>query len=221
MLCRLLVLICIVTLIGCNGDDVVERTSFNRTVTTITPWYCPDIETSSISDAMLVSGEANSRHFILIKEDIINPNNIKILAEPSPDVISEITSSLNALIKADLKDKGSAEIGLLTTFANKINKLSNRSQAIILFRDASYRLAEAYTNNIIDSRDYYELFGKVYTDMRTILEKEIPLLYSYETSKVSNKSDVNKGIISKIKTQFTKYVTPLSTVLLFFVAITI
>lgn len=100
-----------------------------------------------------------------------------IIAEPSPDAFAEFAETFKAAFEASASAKnkgdfkGAAEI--LSAATNNLVQLGARSQGVIVFRDGSYRLAEAYMNGIIGEEDYADLFEKTLAASKDLILKEL------------------------------------------------
>lgn len=98
--------------------------------------------------------------------------NDKIISEPSPDTFAQVASALKYVgtLSAEVSGlsgapagnaKGSAAFELVDRFARNAALLGVRSQGLSLFRDGTYRLAEAYMNGVVQPEGYAKLYGKL------------------------------------------------------------
>jgi len=79
-----------------------------------------------------------------------------LCAEPSPDALSSFASSLGA--GGSLSGRGSASAA--QAFSQAAASVGLRTQSITLMRDASYRICEAYYNNMLTPSDVKVLLSR-------------------------------------------------------------
>lgn len=104
----------------------------------------------------LVSFEATRRAaYVVINKD----GTIRMAAEPPPDAALDASVDATATLKAML-EKVELEGSLDAKVVEKIVKLTERTQAVVLMRDAMFRLAEMHVNGVIDNDDYLTLYNK-------------------------------------------------------------
>jgi len=117
------------------------------------------------------------RRTVLIMPD--PGENLRICAEPPPDVAENLTSSIRFLAELQVKHPEipvgvSAEF--YRAFASSAMRLFYRSQGIQLFRDGMYNLCQAYMNKAIDKEKYMEKYKELLDSAKALIEKEIPEL---------------------------------------------
>jgi hypothetical protein len=101
-----------------------------------------------------------------------------IVAEPPPDVFEEVTTALNFLASASVAGEvDAAELAVGFSTVRDAMQLAERSQALLYFRDASYRLAEARINNHLTHEEYSSLFKQLIEDIKVIMRAEAKLFY--------------------------------------------
>ena len=103
----------------------------------------------------LIDYEATRRGTYVVQD---GSNAIRIAAEPPPDVAFESTSKLtaslgDAVLKTDDAKLSGQVIETLT-------KLTERTQSVVIMRDAMFRLAEMHLNGAIDNEQYAFLYNK-------------------------------------------------------------
>jgi hypothetical protein len=54
-----------------------------------------------------------------------------------------------------------------------IQKLNEKSQGVLWFRDVSYRLCEAYVNGVLDQKSYKNLLELAIKESSSVINKEI------------------------------------------------
>jgi hypothetical protein len=103
----------------------------------------------------LVDYEATRRGTYIVRD---TDGKIRIAAEPPPDVAFESTAKLLASL-SDAVSK--AEAGKIDgEVVEKIVNLTERTQAVVIMRDAMFRLAEMHLNGAIDTENYHLLYNK-------------------------------------------------------------
>ena len=123
--------------------------------------FTPPAQTRTIfSDdnihAKMVSFEATRRAAYVIVD---NDGSVRMAAEPPPDAALDASVDATATLKAML-EKVELEGELSAEVVEKIVKLTERTQAVVLMRDAMFRLAEMHVNGVITSEDYLALYNK-------------------------------------------------------------
>ena len=109
--------------------------------------------------------------FFMEREDAEGkPLSSYIIAEPSPDAFAEFAAAFQAAGEAAGniepgtngatfgKIEGQAAAEIFDRVATHMVRLGIRSQGVIIFRDGTYRLAEAYMNEQIQPEQYAELY---------------------------------------------------------------
>ena len=87
-----------------------------------------------------------------VSDDGLKTEDVIVLSEPSPDGFNQLATALTF----DASDAGGSSIELKRDAKSALARLGHRSQGIILFRDASHRLAEARFNGVITEAEYIE-----------------------------------------------------------------
>jgi hypothetical protein len=125
-------------------------------------------------------GTTAETRLVMIKE-LRNPisgktTNVLMYAEPPPDVALQINEKLQSLLKASYSD-GKQDVGLEAQAARELAKdvarLSTRSQGVIIFRDASFALAQAYVNGALNQKQYAAALTNLYTNAIQLITTEI------------------------------------------------
>lgn len=123
--------------------------------------FTPPAQTRAIhkndnATVKLVSFEATRRAaYVVANED----GTIRMAAEPPPDAALDASVDATATLKAML-EKVELEGKLSVKVVESIVNLTERTQAIVLMRDAMFRLAEMHVNGVINSDDYLTLYNK-------------------------------------------------------------
>lgn len=104
----------------------------------------------------------------------------KVIAEPSPGAFANVAKSLALMVEGEGADgaqslSAKAKFELLNQIYRTLARLGARSQGVILFRDASYRLAEAYINDEISSAEFLEEYNKLVDRAASLIELELKL----------------------------------------------
>lgn len=101
---------------------------------------------------------------------------IVICAEPSPDAISALSSSLNTSGSFSLSDPSGKEIAAALAIALAQTEAAGyvglRTQTIQLLRDGMYRLCEGYANAALTRHDYTRLQRRYQNTMLALLAIE-------------------------------------------------
>jgi hypothetical protein len=84
---------------------------------------------------------------------------LRIAAEPPPDAALESTVGLTAKL-ADTIARAGVEGSVDAEVVERIVALTERTQAVVLMRDAMFRLAEMHLNGVIDSETYVAMYNK-------------------------------------------------------------
>jgi|SaaInl8_200m_RNA_FD_contig_101_166403_length_4234_multi_3_in_0_out_0_2 paraquat-inducible protein B len=115
---------------------------------------------------------------------IVELKNGKFCAEPSPDAMEQVSKKYDSSIEAQVKnaqkliDKADNELSadvkakLMVEIQRTIQKLNEKSQGVLWFRDVSYRLCEAYVNGILDRDSYKELLTLAIKEGSKVIENE-------------------------------------------------
>src|SRR5262245_8573836 len=91
-----------------------------------------------------------------------------ICAEPSPDALSAISSSLSASFGGLFPSGQQIQAALAAALSETAGQLGVRNATIQLLRDGMYRQCEAYMNGLI-GRDYYEQIANKYVNAMVAL----------------------------------------------------
>ena len=97
---------------------------------------------------------------------------ILVCAEPSPDALSIVSTSLNASAGMSIPSGVKGEPKIEKTLKEIAQTLGSRETTIQLLRDGLYRQCEAYLNGMIDADDYKELANRYVDAMVTLLAIE-------------------------------------------------
>ena len=89
---------------------------------------------------------------------------VTVCAEPSPDVALQITNSIMA--QAALQNP-SVSVDVQTQFSTAVVQLANRTETVVLLREAMYRLCEQSVNENLNSDQTMQLYELV---MQTTLK---------------------------------------------------
>ncbi|HTO65559.1 MAG TPA: hypothetical protein VMM15_30385 [Bradyrhizobium sp.] len=124
---------------------------------------------------------------------------VLICAEPSPDALSAISSSLSASFGGIFPSGTNVQAALAQALSETASQLGVRNATIQLLRDGLYRQCEAYLNGLI-KQDYYEQISNKYVNAMVALlaiEQLAPVnasataLRASDGGKVSTKTTVN------------------------------
>jgi hypothetical protein len=127
------------------------------------------------------------------------PRSTLFCAEPSPDALSAISSSLSASFGGLFPSGVQVQAALAQALSETASQLGVRNATIQLLRDGLYRQCEAYLNGLIDE-DHYDLIANKYVNAMVALlaiEQLAPVGASATTirasdgGKVSTETSVN------------------------------
>jgi len=93
---------------------------------------------------------------------------ILVCAEPSPDALSAISSSLSTSVGGLFPSGAEVQAALSQALSETASQLGVRNATIQLLRDGLYRQCEAYMNGLID-RFYYEQIANKYVNAMVAL----------------------------------------------------
>lgn len=101
-------------------------------------------------------------------------------AEPAPEAITALTTSLGLTGSAANKVKDSAlqeaNLQLASAFAQEFKPLAYRTQGLALFRDASFAYCQLWIQGKLNSNEYGQLLSDAYRRAIPLIEKELPLM---------------------------------------------
>ncbi len=104
-------------------------------------------------------------------EQSIRFRRVMVCAEPSPDALSVVSSSLNAY-GSGLNWLFGGKIGIEELFQEGGRNLFTRNATIQLLRDGLYRQCEAYLNGVINKKEYKDLADRYIDGMVALLAIE-------------------------------------------------
>ena len=122
------------------------------------------------------------------------PRKVLVCAEPSPDAVSVVTSSLEASVDIPLLESDNGKAVVNKFFENLALSLGSRNTTIQLLRDGLYRQCEAYLNGVINAEEYKKLANRYVDGMVTLLaiERITPDPKSASDSDSDTKSPIKK-----------------------------
>jgi hypothetical protein len=130
-----------------------------------------------------------------------------VCAEPSPDALSAISSSLSASFGGLFPSGANVQAALATALSETASQLGVRNATIQLLRDGLYRQCEAYMNGLIDKSYYEQISNKYVNAMVALLAiEQLAPVSATATSirasgggKVSTKTSVNVRTVTPAK----------------------
>lgn len=151
----------------------------------IFPGRNPDIPSEFWQDLFATKSAAQddtNKLLTLLDQDKFDESRLLyngFVAEPSPDVFEEIAKAYTAAFEATSKLKSdeniNAQARVASSFANSAQMLGARSQGVILFRDASYRLAEARLNGWLNDTQYNDLMQVLIEACEGLIKEQLEL----------------------------------------------
>lgn len=93
---------------------------------------------------------------------------VLVCAEPSPDALSVVSSSLGAAASVGGDGEGRSNVSIASAIQEAVRELGHRNATIQLLRDGLYRQCEAYLNGVI-SADEYRALSNRYVDGMVVL----------------------------------------------------
>ncbi|MHC4334456.1 MAG: hypothetical protein ACYSUP_15600 [Planctomycetota bacterium] len=170
------------------------------------------------SEASLISSKAPTRTTIVYRDTFQkdgDPNvykaadhkpdgRIHFLAEPSPDVVMQMSESIALLMKAKYEkkitdDAFAASLGLLRDYTETAKMLTRRSQGVVYFRDAAYRLAEASLNGISSAEMYNEHMKHLFRLTSELIREEIPYIHAPDEEDEDPNKPADSSKIEKLR----------------------
>lgn len=103
---------------------------------------------------------------------VLHDKEAKICAEPSPDAITQLASTLGMFVDAGAKDKAALGAAFQDAFSTGAKQLFQRSQAVQFFRDATFAMCNAHLNNAFQDEKFLQEFRALRKDVAKILLKE-------------------------------------------------
>jgi hypothetical protein len=116
-----------------------------------------------------------------------------VCAEPSPDALSAISSSLSASFGGLFPSGAEVQAALAAALSETASQLGMRNATIQLLRDGLYRQCEAYMNGLIDA-DYYEQIANKYVNAMVALlaiEQVAPVAATATTIRAGDNATVS------------------------------
>jgi len=121
--------------------------------------------------ATLASRPESRLSFINVAEG--TPRYASMCSEPPADAAASISSTFQGGLEVNAGNDQGGKAELASTLATAIQALTQRSQGVVLFRDASFRYCEAYLNGLLGKKDYFAEIKGLYTDAKLLIEKEL------------------------------------------------
>lgn len=128
---------------------------------------------------------------------LVNFFNQRFCAEAPTEIGLDFSKIAKATGSADATSQGNLALGLMLGSSSGNSVLNKRSQAVQMFLANSYYSCQMYMNEAISGEQMVEVQLKTMALLIPLLEKELPLLYSSDTSPGSStipKLDVTKAI---------------------------
>lgn len=168
------------------------------------------VATSAESRLVMVkSNEPDLRWWRIWGHTNAFPIEARICAEPPPDVAQRIFEKLDLTTKVSGSNgsvSANAEVELARQVARDIAQLTKRSQGVILFRDFSFRLSEAYFNGAIDANQLQSALSNAFVVASETIKFE--LQKNPTLSNTSNQSDLAELLSADakdLKSEITTY----------------
>lgn len=99
-----------------------------------------------------------------------------VCAEPSPDALSAIASTINAELRRHRPggdgNAGETSASLAGSLSETVQAIGDRTQVVQLLRDALYRACEAYANGALDDFGYAVILGQIDLFMLQLLSAD-------------------------------------------------
>lgn len=163
--------------VGCSSTNKHQRVFHTERGATLGKFgFLPYAFVKQENKVCTLATEADTRTILVIQDK--SGSSPKILAEASPDVIDELTKKFSLLLDAAIRNAKNSElfktsVESLTQYSQTVAKLTTRSQGVIYFRDASYRLMEAYLNKAITEEQFVELFTIILNNTKELIGHEL------------------------------------------------
>ena len=99
-----------------------------------------------------------------------------VCAEPSPDALSAIASTINAELRRNRPggdgNAGETSASLAGSLSETVQAIGDRTQVVQLLRDTLYRACEAYANGALDDFGYAVILGQIDLFMLQLLSAD-------------------------------------------------
>jgi hypothetical protein len=195
-----------ILLVGCYStkNTAKVRTGFNAAYIAPKGFYAEDTLGNQITDlssgAYFFDGSMRMGISNVIRRtDDNNQFDAKYLAEEQPDVVREFVRKLSIKAEADVKNTNAqaveAEVELISSLTNSVQKLTNKSASLNLSRSILYRFNENVYNGADDI--HIERFQVTSDSLIGLQNKEFAFRKSLITEKTKMLSELNK-VISEI-----------------------
>lgn len=110
-----------------------------------------------------------------LKEGGAKGGNLLVCAEPSPDAVEALSSSVEASIAAQRGGDQSANIDAANRLATSVALAMRRTQGLQLFRDGVFALCQGAMNGLRDAKDPEVIYQKAFGDLVQTSAKLIEL----------------------------------------------
>lgn len=118
-------------------------------------------------EADVTAVDAKQRLFVTVPVNDDRKSNLKFCAEPSPDALSAISSSLSTSLSVGIIGQGEGAAGVASSLQEAVQKIGKRNATVQLFRDGWYRLCEGSVNGDI-RKSTYTLLATKYADSTVV-----------------------------------------------------
>jgi hypothetical protein len=107
---------------------------------------------------------------------LMNVDNNRVCAEPSPDAAENISYNLSAALSAKQKSGDQADASVATALQSAAHSLFTRTQGVQFYRDGMFSLCLAYMNGEIEGSDYKTLSSELRGQAFELIKEEIPYI---------------------------------------------
>lgn len=175
---RIISFLLILSLSGCAGFTSPARKHVLETDTAY--WF--DYDASRRGAFMIPSDDQNVK------------KNVKICAEPSPDVALQILDKFKLTVSIEkIPVSGQADI------SQQVIQLAGRGQSILFLREALYRLCEVSLNNQLTKEQILEMYKQVIEVSSKLAEAELTKAEAELTKEKTRLLEIRKDIDMKIE----------------------
>jgi hypothetical protein len=107
---------------------------------------------------------------------LMNVDNNRVCAEPSPDAAENLSYNLSAALSAKTKSGDQADASVATALQSAAQSLFTRTQGVQFYRDGMFSLCLAYMNGGIQGPEYEVLSRELRGQAFELVKAEIPYI---------------------------------------------
>jgi hypothetical protein len=109
---------------------------------------------------------------------LVSPELMRACAEPSPDAIVSLASTISATLGAEKEDVAEIKSAIARGFAWNASSIAHRTQGLAFYRDMAFQACQLWINDVIDQRGYMDLLSQAANLAAPLISQEIALIPS-------------------------------------------